>query len=110
MKEIKAFVHRNRIADVVRALEGAGFRSLSVIDVKGMLKALGHKEQEYSIEIGEKVITEMKLELVCEDARAAEAARIIQRSADTGQAEGGWVYISDVEQALPIGEGGSAPR
>ena len=46
MKEIKAFVHRSRIADVVRALEKAGFRNLSVIDVKGMLKALDDKEQE----------------------------------------------------------------
>lgn len=108
MKEIKAFVHRNRIADVVRALEAAGYRGLSVIDVKGMLKALDQKEQEYSIEIGEKVITEIRLELVCEDSQAAEAARIIQQSADTGQAEAGWVYISDVEDMLPIGRRGSS--
>ena len=40
MKEIKAYIHRNRIADVVRALEQAGYRNLSIIDVKGMLKAL----------------------------------------------------------------------
>jgi len=39
MKEIKAFIHRNRVADVVRILGAAGFRNLSVIDVKGMLKA-----------------------------------------------------------------------
>lgn len=104
MKEIKAFVHRNRIADVVRALEQAGFRNLSVIDVKGMLKALDHKEQEYSVEIGEKVITEVKLELVCDThERAAAAARIIQEGAETGQPEAGWIYISEIEQALPIG-------
>jgi len=107
MKEIKAFVHRNRIADVVRSLERAGFRNLSVIDVKGLLKALDDKEQEYSVEIGEKVITEIKLELVCEnDARTAEAVRIIQQSADTGQPDAGWVYISNVEKALPIGPRG----
>ena len=39
MKEVKAFIHRNRIADVVHALKTAGFRNISVIDVKGMLKA-----------------------------------------------------------------------
>jgi len=104
MKEIKAFIHRNRVADVVRALEATGYRNLSVIDVKGMLKALDHKEQEYSVEIGEKIITEIKLELVCEDARVDEAARIIQQSADTGQAEAGWIYVSDVERSLPIGQ------
>lgn len=105
MKEIKAFIHRSRIADVVRALDKAGFRNLSVIDVKGMLMALDRKEQEYSVSIGEKVIREIKLELVCEnDARTAEAAGIIQHGADTGQEEAGWIYISDIEKALPIGK------
>ncbi len=105
MKEIKAFIHRNRIADVLRALEKAGFRNLSIIDVKGMLKALDAQEQEYSIDLGEKVITEVKLELVCEDEqRTAEAVRIIQENARTGQSEAGWIYISDIQAALPIGK------
>jgi len=104
MKEIKAFVHRNRIADVVRALGAAGFRNLSVIDVKGMLKALDAQEQDYSIEIGTGVISEMKLELVCVDENStAEAVRIIQEHGQTGQPEAGWIYISEIQAALPIG-------
>lgn len=103
MKEIKAFIHRNRTADIVRALHAAGFRNLSVIDVKGLLKALDDKEQDYSIEIGEAVITEVKLELVCEDEmRTAEAVRIIQQHGRTGRPEAGWIYISEIQAALPI--------
>jgi len=103
MKEIKAFIHRNRIADIVRALGAAGFRNLSVIDVKGMLKALDTKEQKYSIEIGGEVITEIKLELVCDDEnRTAEAVGIIQEHGQTGQPEAGWIYISEIQTALPI--------
>ncbi len=105
MKEIKAFIHRNRIADVVRALKRANFRNLTVIDVKGMLNALDVREQDYSIEIGEPVITEVKLELVCQDdGSTAEAVRIIQENARTGQPEAGWIYISEIQAALPIGE------
>lgn len=104
MKEIKAFIHRNRVADVVLALERAGFRNLSVIDVKGMLKALDTLEQEYSIELGEKAITEVRLELVCADDRAAAAAEIIRTQARTGQPEAGWIYISEIGTAIPIGE------
>lgn len=104
MKEIKAFVHRNRIADVVRALAGAGYGNISIIDVKGLLKALDAQEQEYSVEIGEKVITEVKLELVCEDeSRMAEAVRIIRDQGQTGQPEAGWIYISEIQAAVPIG-------
>lgn len=104
MKEIKAFIHRNRIADVIRVLKDAGFQNLSVIDVKGMLKALDTKEQNYSIEVGEKVITEVKLELVCDDEQVDEAVRLIREHARTGQSLAGWVYVSDINTALPIGQ------
>ena len=103
MKEIKAFIHRNRIADVVHALKEAGYKYLTVIDVKGMLKALSTQEQEYSIEIGEKVVTEVKLELVCEDVKVKKATEIIRNKGRTGQEDAGWIYISKVDAALPIG-------
>ncbi len=103
MKEIKAFIHSNRVADVVRALKDAGFQNLSVIDVKGMLKALDTWEQNYSVEVGEKVITEAKLELVCEDGRVDEAVRLIRENGRTGQPLAGWVYVSDIIRAVPIG-------
>ena len=89
MKEIKAFIHRNRVADVVHALKGAGFRDISVIDVKGMLKALDSQEQKYSVEIGEKVITEVKLELVCEAAQVDQAVTLIRKNGRTGQPNAG---------------------
>lgn len=105
MKEIKAFIHRNRAADVIRALKGAGYGNLSVVDVKGMLAALDERERDYSIELGEETITEVKLELVCEDEnRAAEAVRLIQENAKTGQPEAGWIYISEIQAALPIAD------
>jgi len=105
MKEVKAFVHRNRIADVMHALEKAGFNRLSVIDVKGMLKAMDEKERGYSVELGESVITEVKLELVCEnDSRATEAIDIIRTQADTGQPDAGWIYVSEIQSALRIGK------
>lgn len=105
MKEIKAFIHRNRAADVIRALKGAGYGNLSVVDVKGMLAALDERERDYSIELGEETITEVKLELVCEDEnRAAQAVRLIQENAKTGQPEAGWIYISEIQAALPIAD------
>ncbi len=94
-REIKAFIHRNRIADVVDALYQAGYRNLTVIDVQGLLKALDSKEQRYSVEIGQKVITEVKLELVCEgEERMEQAVELIRENARTGQAHAGWIYVS----------------
>lgn len=105
MKEVKAFIHRNRIADVVHALKTAGFRNIFVIDVKGMLKALDSQEQQYSIEIGEKIITEVKLELVCEADKVNQALALIRDNGRTGQPNAGWVYVSEIESAYPIDDG-----
>lgn len=103
ISEIKAYVHRNRVADVVSALTNAGFKNLTVIDVQGLLKALDSKEQHYSIEIGQKVVTEVKLELVCENqTQTAEAVAIIREHGKTGQSSAGWIYVSDIQSAVEI--------
>lgn len=105
LSEIKAYVHRNRIADVVDALSSAGFRNLSVIDVRGLLHALDSKEQDYSVEIGRKVITQVKLELVCDsDTDTAKAVALIREHAVTGRPDAGWIYISDIQSGIAIPE------
>lgn len=102
MKEIKAFIHRNRISDVIHALKKAGYKYISVVDVLGMLKALDSQEQQYSIEMGTKVISEVKLELVCEEQAVDAAIDIISEHARTGQKTAGWLYVIDIEQAFKI--------
>jgi nitrogen regulatory protein P-II 1 len=106
MKEIKAFIHRNRIADVLHSLRNNNFcsgrYSLSINDVSGTLRALDSKEKDYSIELGEGVITEVKLELICDDERVDEAIVLIRESAKTGQELAGWIYTYDIVKAVPI--------
>lgn len=104
VREIKAYIHRSRIADVVDALYNEGFRNLAVIDVEGLLNALDDQEQRYSVEIGRKVVTEVKLELYCTDERLTErAVSLIQKHAKTGRPSAGWIYISEIRSAFEIG-------
>lgn len=113
MKQIKAFIHRARVGDIVHALDAAGLRQLSVFDVKGLLKATSNRESEYSLALGEKVTSEVQLELVCLDDEVDRAVQLIRENGRTGQPISGWVYVSPVDLALPIegGEGKSpAPR
>ncbi len=103
MKEIKAFVHRSRIGDVVHALRDAGYANLSVIDVKGMIRAIDPRERDFSLELGEMVVTEVKLELVCADDAAVEkAVAIIRKLGATAARPSGWIYVVPVERAIPI--------
>lgn len=111
MKEIKAYIHNHRIADVIRALKESGqcnaggtpgCRNLNVVPVQSLLKAVDAREQHFSIDLAEAVINESKLELICEDHQVDELVDIIGRTAHTGQAEAGWIYVTDIVRAMPI--------
>lgn len=111
MKEIKAYVHRSRIADVIAALKDspawgsarAGSRhNLAVYVVKGSLLPLDSDEQHYSMDLGDEVVNEYKLELLCEDGEVEALMATIQVAARTGQAIAGWITVIDVAAASPI--------
>jgi nitrogen regulatory protein P-II 1 len=106
MKEIKAFVHRNRATDVVHALHSTGLCrggcNLSITDVAGTLKSLGSQETRFSVEFGESLINEVKLELVCNDNQVDKAVELIRDHARTGQAISGWIFVSDISEAYKI--------
>jgi len=111
MKEIKAYIHNHRIADVIRALKESelcntdgtpGCHNLAVVPVKVPFKAMGSSEQHYSIELAEVVVNEFKLELVCEDQQVDELVNLIGRVSHTSQTEAGWIYVSEVVSATVI--------
>ncbi|MBS0576423.1 MAG: P-II family nitrogen regulator [Proteobacteria bacterium] len=102
MKQIKAFVHRTRVGDLVHALEAAGFRHLSLFDVKGLLRALDAREQQYSVELGESVIHEVQMEVFCSDEDVDKAVEIFRTRGRTGKRDAGCIYVSAIERALTI--------
>lgn len=103
MKLIKAFLHLVKSAQVVDALADAGYRNVTLQTVTGMLKPLNETEQAYSSEASGLVISEVRLSLVCEDNEVDAVTTLIRRVGRIGSHISGWVYVSPVEQALPIG-------
>lgn len=110
MKEIKAYIHRSRIADVIAALKAssswqsaiAGDHNLTLYMVKGSLVPLNQGERRYAVDLGDEVIDEYKLELHCDDSQVQELVKIITVSARTGQSNCGWIYVVDLIDAVPI--------
>ena len=103
MKLVKAFIHHVRSAAVVEALADAGYRNLTLQDVRGMLKPITESERDYSAEAGGLVISEVRLSLVVEDRDVDAVTSIIRTVARVGRHISGYVYVSPVEQVLPIG-------
>lgn len=102
MKHIKAFIHRHRASDLLHRLGAGGFDRISVFDVKGVLTALNRREQQYSVEFGGAVVSELQIELFCEDADVARAVELFRQYGRTGQNDAGWIYVLPVESAITI--------
>lgn len=110
MKEIKAYVHASRIANVIEALKsssawghaGHDEHNLAVYVVKGSLVPLDDAERHYSVELGEEIINEYKVELHCHDDDVPTLIDAIRRSARTGSTVAGWIYVVDIVSAEAI--------
>lgn len=111
MKEIKAYVRKYRIADVLQTLRdsglcdlgaGAGCHNITVSQVQRPLASADPSQQHYSMDLAEPVIAEYKLELVCADDSVDALADLIAKAAHTGQPEAGWIFVSDIQQAVEI--------
>ena len=101
MKEIKAFVHRSRAADIVHGLLQAGFRQVSLVDVKATLEAVTPDDAGYSVEFGEPVVSEVKIEVMCADAELDRAIGIVRREGRS-RPPSGWIYVTDLEASMSI--------
>ena len=111
MKEMKAYVHRSRISDVITALKGCpawggrqGDRrhNLAVYVVKGSLSPQDAEEKHYSLDLGDEVVNEYKLEVLCEDGEVEALSAALMEAARTGQTVAGWITVIDVVSATPI--------
>lgn len=111
MKEIKAYVHRDRIVDVIAAIKncpawggdrGGRRHNLAVYVVKGSLVPLDSAERHYVMDLGDEVVNEYKLELLCEDDEVDALVAALHEAARTGQAVAGWIVVTDIVRAMPV--------
>jgi len=110
MKEIKAYVHGSRISNVLSELKssaawsavGDDGHNLTVYMVKGSLVPLDDDERHYSMDLGQEVINEYKLELHCSDEQVTELVDIIRRTARTGKGDAGWIYVHGIDEAVRV--------
>ena len=103
-REIKAFIHRSRVADVMSALRIAGFRDVTVLDTRGLSQAFEAKGGEHSWGTGNAVSPTVKLEVICDsESKTAEAIALIRTHAKTNEPYAGRLYISELLSGMDVG-------
>lgn len=103
-REIKAFIHRSRVTDVMNALRTAGFRNVSLLDTRGLSQAFETKEREHSLGTGNAISPTVKLEVICDnESKTAEAIALIRTHAKTNEPYAGRIYISELLSGMDVG-------
>ncbi|MFZ6032150.1 MAG: P-II family nitrogen regulator [Melioribacter sp.] len=102
MKEIKAYIRRERADLIIQNLESAGVKGMTVIDVYALCEWADQDSFSYSIEFVEKYSKVIKLEIVCDDEEVEKLSEIILRYGHTGKSGDGMIFISPVETSIKI--------
>ncbi len=101
MKMIRAFIRPEKEQEVVLALEGAGFPSLTKMPVFGRGKQKGL--QVGPVHYDE--LPKMLVMMVVNDGDVEKVMAIIQEKAKTGFVGDGKIFISPVENAFTVRTG-----
>ena len=102
MKEIKAYIRPEKIAQVVRALETAGFKDMTIIDVHALGTLCDPERFAYSVEFVERHSRIVKLEMVVDDEKLGNTVRIILENAHSGLPGDGVLFVTDIHAAYRI--------
>ncbi|GAB7141301.1 P-II family nitrogen regulator [Deferribacterales bacterium RsTz2092] len=105
MKKIEAIIKPFQLDDVKEKLTEMGITGITVTEVKGFGRQLGHSELyrggEYVIDF----IPKLKIEVVLPDDVVEQAAEAIMLSARTGRIGDGKIFILPIETAIRIRTG-----
>jgi nitrogen regulatory protein PII len=102
MKKIEAIIRPHKLDEVREALLEAGFRGMTILEVKGVGRQKGHTEVYRGSEYQVDFLPKIKLELVVPDARLDDALGIILKVAKTGQVGDGKIFVLPVEDVIRV--------
>jgi nitrogen regulatory protein P-II 1 len=105
VKLVTAIIKPHKLDEVKEALRGAGVAGLTVSEVRGYGRQLGHTEiyrgAEYTVEF----IPKVKLEILATDANVDAVIDAVVSVARSGEVGDGKVFVTSVERVVRIRTG-----
>ena len=105
MKKIEAIVRPEKIDEIRKALESAGYPGMTVTEVEGHGKQKGVTRQWRGEAYKGDLLPKGKLELVVSDKDAERILSTIIAKAKTGAVGDGKIFVSDVKDVVRIRTG-----
>ena len=109
MKLVTAVVKPHKWEDVREALETFGVTGMTVTEASGFGRQKGHTEVYRGAEYDVTLVPKIRLEVVVDDADAADVMDVIVKSAQTGKIGDGKVWAVPVDTVVRVRTGEQGP-
>lgn len=105
MKKITAIIKPFKLEEVRESLSTLGISGMTVCEVKGFGRQLGHTESYRGAEYSVDFLPKIQLVLVVTDEMVDPVISAIVQAARTGKVGDGKIFVSSIEQAIRIRTG-----
>ena len=105
MKKIEAIVRPEKVQEVRKALEKAGYPGVTMTEVQGHGKQKGVTRQWRGETYKVDLLPKVKLEICVSDKELESILRTIETAAKTGAVGDGKVFVSELSQVVRIRTG-----
>jgi len=102
MKKIEAIVRPHKLEEVREALQQAGIKGMTIMEVRGLGRQKGHTEIYRGSEYQIGFLPKIKFELVVPDALLETAVNAILIASKTGEVGDGKLFISTIDEAIRV--------
>jgi nitrogen regulatory protein P-II 1 len=109
MKLITAILKPFKLDEVKDALQAAGINGMTVSEASGFGRQRGHTEVYRGAEYTVDLVPKVRLEVLVDDAEAANVVDVIVKAASTGSIGDGKVWTTPVEQVIRVRTGERGP-
>jgi nitrogen regulatory protein PII len=102
MKEIKAYIKKHKLDEVIRALRKVqNLTGMSVLESCGYGIGWGGTKGDQHNDCRPGI----KVEIICRDELVDQVVQVIEKAAHTGLKGDGKIYVGNIEQAVRISTG-----
>jgi nitrogen regulatory protein P-II 1 len=105
VKLVTAVIKPFKLDDVKEALQAHGVNGMTVTEVSGYGRQRGHTEVYRGAEYVVEFVPKVRLEILADDADAAQLVDVITTAAATGQIGDGKVWVTPVETIVRVRTG-----
>lgn len=105
MKKVEAIIRPSKLECVKTALDGSGYGSMTVTEVKGRGRQKGVTQQWRGETYVVDLLPKTKIEIVVDDEDVSDVCKIIQKNAFTGKIGDGKIFLIPVENCIRIRTG-----